>query len=474
MTVVNLIETVPATIRRRDLLPLGTNLVVGVSGGTDSLALLHLLISLRERLDVTLHVATLDHGLRGELGAADARFVAETARAWGVPVTAGSADVRALAAERGLGIEAAARIARYDFLASVARQTGASRIAVAHHADDQVETVLLHLLRGSGLVGLAGMDYAAPLSGHPHLTLIRPLLNVTRADLEAYCRENGLQPRHDATNQDTSYTRNRLRAETLPSLRGLAPQFDRRLLQLAEIAALEDDFADKALHDAIDSRVIREEGRIALPRAQFLDLHPALQRRFVVWVARNLGADDVGYVHITAAVALALHGEVGGRAQLKGGIQLRVDYGVLVVERENASALIEDRPFLAADAVLQVVIPGVKPLGNHWALEASFEPLEQPDVRLALPEGAVVILRGRRNGDRFAPLGMGGHTQKLSKWMSDRKIPRDLRDRIPLLVINGEVAAIYWMTWTIGQQFAVTPNSPRVVYFRLQRRAENE
>ncbi|MCC6805409.1 MAG: tRNA lysidine(34) synthetase TilS [Anaerolineae bacterium] len=347
----NLTEQLFAVIRAHNLLPYGAgSIVVGVSGGADSLALLHLLANLRGQPgleDMRLHVATLDHGLRGAAGADDARFVVETARAWGLPVTAGKKDVRALADEHRMSVEAAARAARYDFLASVAQDVGAERIAVAHNADDQVETILLHLLRGASLSGLAGMAYVAPLPEHPDLTLIRPLLGVPRADLDAYCREHGLQPRRDASNDDTRYTRNRLRLDVIPKLRDVSPQVDRRLLQLAEIAALEDDFADRALHEVIDQHVARSEGRIRLPNTVFRGLHPALQRRLIIWAVGQLGgAADVSYVHVVAAVRLANEGNVGGRAQLKGGVQLRVDYDLVVVERDDAPI---DDEFFAND-----------------------------------------------------------------------------------------------------------------------------
>src|SRR5690606_722014 len=156
---------------------------------------LHILAALRAAIGFTLYAATLDHGLRGAASAADAQFVVETARVWGIPARRGNADVPALAARQSGGIEAAARAARYDFLASVAREVGADRIAVAHHADDQVETVLLHLLRGAGIGGLRGMAWIAPTPGSPDLLLIRPLLGVTRAEIDTYCREYGIQPR---------------------------------------------------------------------------------------------------------------------------------------------------------------------------------------------------------------------------------------------------------------------------------------
>ena len=457
----NLLTSVKTAIQTHDLLPEDGVLVVAVSGGTDSLALLHVL----RELGIRLQVATLDHGLRGDAGAADARFVAEMAQAWGLPVTGGYADVRALAAERRLGIEAAARVARYDFLASVARQVGATRIAVAHNADDQVETVLLHLLRGAGISGLAGIGYVASVPGHPNLTLIRPLLDVPRVELDAYCREHGLQPRRDASNDDARFTRNRLRLALMPHLRELSPQVERRLLQFAEIAAIEDDFADHALHAAVDPHVTRNAGSVSLPDAVFRQLHPALRRRFVVWAIESLGeAADVGYVHIAAAVKLATRSAVGTRAQLKRGVQLRVDYDAIIVERED-TPIRDDLPLLAEGSAIPVAVPGVTPVNADWTLTAALSPFEGAGLRLAIPEGSTVVLRGRQSGDRIAPLGLDGHTQKVSKRMIDHAVPRNARERLPLLVVDGIIAAIWWNGWTVSEQFAVDERSERVLYF---------
>ena len=377
MTEPSLIESVYKAMLRRNLLSASSSLVVGVSGGTDSLALLHILHSLRDRLSLRLHVATLDHGLRGQAGADDARFVVETARSWGLPFSTGYADVRALAQERGIGIEAAARLVRYEFLASVADQVGAPRIAVAHNADDQIETILLHLLRGSGLTGLGGMAYVSPLPGRPDLSLIRPFLDVPRADLDAYCREHDLQPRHDASNADTAYMRNRLRHQIIPILRDVSPQIERHLRQLADIAQIEDTFADFILHQAIEPHLTRSEGRIALPRAIFEGMHLALQRRFVLWAAHSISeAEDVGYVHITAAVDLALRGEVGARAQLSGGIQLRLDYETVVVELDDTS-ISDDLPLLNLGDVIPVAIPSETFVSANGWLLVSPSPLEE-------------------------------------------------------------------------------------------------
>jgi tRNA(Ile)-lysidine synthase len=461
----NLQKSIRSVIESHHLILMGSTLVVGVSGGTDSLALLHLLTGLREALDFRLHAATLDHGLRGADGAADAQFVVETAQAWGISVTQGYIDVWTLAQRTGLGIEAAARIARYGFLASVAREVGAAQVAVAHHADDQVETVLLHLLRGSGVSGLAGMAYRDSLPGHPGLTLIRPLLNVTRADLEAYCGEHGLQSRHDASNDDSTYTRNRIRREVLPYLRELSPQLDRRLLQLADLAAVDDDFLETVLGQVVENSVERDGERILLPRAVFTGLHPALQRRFILWAARQFEtADDVGYGHTLAAVDVGLNGQVGARALLTGGVQLRLDYNHIVIELEDAPATADNVPLLTSGEQIPVMIPGATPLDAGWTLHTSLTPSETESGRLEIAEGSKVGLRGRREGDRFAPLGLEGHTQKLGKWMIDHKVPQHFRDRLPLVEIDGQIAAIYWEGWKISHHFAVSSAGQRVVY----------
>jgi tRNA(Ile)-lysidine synthetase-like protein len=318
-------EAVRRAARRHQLTPAYGSLVIGVSGGADSLALLHALHALNQQhtLHTKLHVATLDHGLRGVAGAEDAQFVVDTAAAWGIPATLEKVDVRQIASEYKLGIEAAARRARYDFFDRVARNVGADRVAVAHHADDQAETVLMRLLRGAGIDGLAGMGFAAPLPYHPELTLIRPLLMVSRTAIQAYCVMHGLLPRHDATNEDDQYTRNFIRLYLLPVIEERFPEAQRTLVQLAEIASLERDFMEAALHETLIPLVRYDSSRLTLDRAAFEAAHPALKRRFILWAARELGAPkEIGYEHIVAAVETLTLGETGAQSQLPGNITI--------------------------------------------------------------------------------------------------------------------------------------------------------
>ena len=247
----DIVGAVRDTIERHGLLPAGEPVVVGVSGGPDSLALLHILRRLAPDYRVALHVGHLEHGIRGEASREDAAFVRAIAEAWGLPVTVAARDVPAIARERGLAIEEAARQERYRFLGELARSIGGTTVAVAHHADDQVETVLMHLLRGAGLSGLRGMrplsrldalrfgddEDLAPEDKNDGIRLARPLLYVERAAIEAYCEAQGLRPRFDRSNLDTTYFRNRLRLELIPYLEAFNPNVRQVIRRTAEVLA---------------------------------------------------------------------------------------------------------------------------------------------------------------------------------------------------------------------------------------------
>ncbi|MBN1285302.1 MAG: tRNA lysidine(34) synthetase TilS [Anaerolineae bacterium] len=463
-----------------NLLPPGATVVVGVSGGPDSLCLLHALCALQTELGVALHAATLDHGLRGAAAAADAAFVVETARAWGVPVTAGRVDAAALAAAHKLGIEEAARLARYSFLAEVAAAQGALRVAVAHNADDQSETVLMHFLRGSGLAGLRGMRPAAPLGEYhllpaapvsppPDLALVRPLLTTTRAEVEAYCAAHGLAPRFDRSNADTTYFRNRLRAEVIPYLEALNPNLRALLRRTAEVAA-----ADYEVLREVHAQAWRAALREAAAHAVTFDLAAwralplSSQRATLRAAAFRLRASlrDVGFVHVDDAARVAMTGETGAQATLPGGLSLRVDYDALVIAGDAHTPDPPPWPLLWTDAPLHVPFPAGAALpGSAWRLTFTVvqgppdpatlqDPWRAALAAEAFAPGGEIVLRTRRPGDRFAPQGLSGHTQKLSEFMINARIPKLWRNRIPLLTVNDTIA---WVVgWRVSHPFAVS------------------
>jgi tRNA(Ile)-lysidine synthase len=416
---------------------------VAVSGGTDSLALLHMLHTIQATLPIQLHIATFDHGLRPD-SPDDVKFVQQIAALWQISITSGQSDSTIMANTSGKGIEAAARHARYTFLADVARKIGSHRIAVAHHADDQAETILMHILRGSGTQGLRGMTVESPVPGAPDLTLVRPLLNVTRAELEAYCVEHNLQPRQDSSNDNTRYSRNYIRHQVLPFLKTVNPQVDQALIRLAEITAIDQDYLESAYERWVIPYLTTENKRHSLGREIFHKLHPALQRRFVHKSAQDLGFEDFAYTHILHAVEVAQRGKVGAIAQLPHGLQLRVDYDSIVMEHADTSHPDSSDYLLlpSSDTEITLNIPGETIIpGANWRIIIT-DTETTCRAQLLIAQNAIAILRPRRPGDRFAPPGMNGKTQSIKKWLINKKIPRQLRDRIPLLVIDGQIAAI--------------------------------
>jgi len=297
-------------VQRHKLIPPGEMLVVAVSGGADSVCLLHLLAGWQQELGLKLHVAHLDHQLRGAESEADARYVISLAGTLGIPVTAGRRDVSAYREERGCSLEEAARELRYDFLATVAGDVGARRVVVGHTRDDQVETILLHILRGAGTAGLRGIKPCSPLTGSKgeatSLLTIRPLLELSREETMRYCQRHRLKPRRDSSNLSPAFLRNRLRLQLLPLLREYNPAIDRALLRLAEIADADVSFIEEQAQ-AVWEKVAREEGEVIhLDKKKVASLPLALQRQVIrLAIARILGdTRDIEANHIEAVRSL--------------------------------------------------------------------------------------------------------------------------------------------------------------------------
>lgn len=461
-----ILRTLLHTARQYKLFPPDRVVILAVSGGVDSLAMLHALVELRPILGCQWHVATLDHGLRGAEGAADAAFVAQVCRDWDVPCTAGRVDVPQLMHDWQTGLEAAARRARYQFLAGVAQTHDTTTIATAHHQDDQAETILMHLLRGAGAEGIIGMTHKAPLPDHPGLVLVRPLLNLSRSDLEAYCIAQGLQPRHDQTNQDRAHLRNALRLDVLPALREINPNLNDALIQTADVVQAQHAFIREYYNKHIVPHLIVAPRRVQIAHALFVQQHPALQRETLRQAAKYLGL-ELAYAHIVAAVDLCLTSSVGKQLAWPAGFRVRLGYDTIYIEAEDLP--LPDEVYVALHQPTTVQIPG-KTLLDGWILHATIQEPAQYDAQLTIPDGSQVRLRTRQAGDRLRPMGMGGQSQKLKKWLIDHKVPRHLRDSIPLLMVEDAIAAIILSDqWVIAEPHAVSSSSQRIVYFSISK-----
>lgn len=464
-------QTILHTIQQNDLMPSDETIVVAVSGGADSLALLHVLNALKDTLRIHLHVATFNHQLRAD-AADDARFVEVISREWGLSVSVGEEDVARLAHNNNkLGIEDAARQARYRFLAEVAREQCVKRIVTAHHADDQAETVLMHMLRGSGLQGLQGMRPVAEVPGQADMLLVRPLLNVQRVELEAYCRAHGLQPREDESNMDIALRRNYVRHEVLPVLQQINPQVASALTRLADNVALDLAFIDEHYAEVAARCMHTYDNYVVMERTIFNEMHPAIQRRCLLAAITHLQGTP-SQQHIIQAIDVAQNGATGAIAEFPDGLRLRIEYDKLIIESQSNALLTPAQEYqflLGKDQTLSLKNPGKTLVpGSVWSVEVEIvdeaappPPTQSPDIQLIVPTGSKLSLRTRRPGDRFTPLGMHGHSQKLKDWMINRKIPQQMRDHIPLLIVDGTIAALLiGEPWPIAEQFRVLHGQP--------------
>jgi tRNA(Ile)-lysidine synthase len=481
VSIVKPLDTVRRTISEHQMLAGSDAVVVGVSGGPDSLCLLHVLRELQQELGVSLHVAHLEHGIRGEESQADADYVESLARGWGLPVTMEHGDVPGYAGEHKLAIEEAARRVRYLFLGRVARQVGAQCVAVGHNADDQVETILMHLMRGSGLGGLRGMLPVQTLGTEPWwsgstLRLVRPLLEVSRSEIEAYCGQHGLTPRFDRSNLDLTYHRNRIRHELIPHLETFNPRFRELLCRSARSIADDYDYLRGQALEAWERLARERDSAIAFPLQPWLELHPSIQRQLLREVIHRLRKSlrDITWTHVEQARVGLQEKTAGARITMPQGLFLFVGYDEFVIGEEMYTP---DLPLVAQEP-LRIEVPGTTAIpDSEWELRAIVlkrdrlpeEALHNVDPWQAYLDlqqtGDQLLLRGRQRGDRFQPLGMAGKSKSLNAFLIDAKVPQHIRDRLPLVVSTTDIV---WVAgYRIDERAKITERTREVLHLRF-------
>jgi tRNA(Ile)-lysidine synthase len=452
------------TIRKHDLFPRGARVLVALSGGADSVALLHILRVLERRgLLVVAGVAHLHHGLRGADADADERFCRDLAARERLAIEVGHADVGALAARSQTSLESAARAARYQFLAQAAARLAAEVTAVGHTLDDQAETVLLRLFRGAGARGLSGIR---PKAGG----VVRPLLETRRHDLRRYAAEHGLTYREDASNADPAIPRNRIRLDVLPCLERQVPGLAPALARLANIAREDEIYLSSMARELFERLASRTDMGVQLEAAGLAAAPRALASRVVRQVLEDASTDRfVAAHHIDRVVGLAT-ARGGASAVLPGCIVTRRGDHLLFGNVPRQA------PFSNARR-LPLPVPGDAVFG---AWQVSAEPragLPASGLPPARGMAAVVAagalqgplaVRSRRPGDRFRPLGMGGRGRKLQDLLVDRKVARSERDALPL-VVDAEDRIVWVTGQAMAEEFRVTEPSQPVILLKARR-----
>ena len=429
--------------REHELTSAGDTVVVACSGGPDSLALLNLLWRLQEELSVRVVAAHYEHGIRGAESKADADFVRAYCENKSIPFLMEAGDIPAISQGTGESLETCARRMRYDFLHRVAAQNNGAVIATAHHADDQAETVLMHILRGSGIKGLGGI---LPKRDN----IIRPLLFCTKADLVAYCQEQGLTPRMDATNDLADCTRNKIRLELLPILREqYNSNINNNLCNLAEMAGAEEELLQDLCGQAVSKLGIEPSSEeISCSVEGFLVQPLAVQRRLVQYMAQQLGS-TFSFVHIESLRKLIQRHVTGTSINLPGDCQGRIGYNIVYLSKKPSvlganNATIKDTPLeIRLKAFSEVHLPrgGVISAKLTDSLLAE-GPFSKDCVYFDVAKcGTEVVICYRKPGDKLR-LAVGH--KKLKDLLVDEKIPRDCRDNIPL-VMNKDTGEIIWV-----------------------------
>lgn len=486
----SIVDAIRSALEEHHLLQAGEPVVVGVSGGADSVALLHAL----HQLKFPCTVAHLNHQLRGAESDADEQFVRDLAHALNLPIVVGSADVRALAETSGHSIEMAARQARHTFFA----QFGEMPIALAHHADDQVETFLLRLARGAGSEGLSGM---APRQQIGPLCLIRPMLQISRSDIMAWLNQQGLTWREDASNTDENYRRNRVRHRVLPLLEEtLNSEMRNTILRTMEILRAENDWMndlvsehertgrnhkihkghktdsenragagdnheEHKVHEADSNRdlascpsSLRGYNSFASSRlsGQMLLKQPlALQRRILRNWLFNQGVEQADFETVETILGLMKSGEGTTIHELNSAQRVVIEYG---------SPRFEQAPFETRETEWKLSIKA----GTGWRRDHGQGPGILPaeaSVCASKASNDPITVRAVQPGDRIRPFGMEG-TRKLQDILTDLKIPRAQRCSIPVVVCRDEI--IWVPGYRIAQGWAVVANDAKVLHLKIE------
>ncbi len=437
-------------IRKKRLLKKGDSVVLGVSGGADSICMLKILSDAQKRRDISIYVLHINHQIRGAEADEDAKFVKKACTKFKVPHRVVSVDVPSIAKEQGLSLEEAGRMVRYEEFSKYAYEVGANKIAVAHNSNDNAETVLMNLARGTGIKGLGGIAPKRKMEDSKGNTIevIRPILCLTRKEIEEYLNENDIKYREDSTNESTDYTRNKIRLEVMPLLENINDNAMQNITNASEELADTSKYIDKDVEDAYEEYVSEEDGKLFLSDKAF-SLDPVVFSGVIRKMIENTAGKlkDITRIHVGDVVNLK-EKQVGKKIDLPYAVVAEREYeGISIFCEENeSSAKSEDK---------EIVI-------SFEDDDFDKENIEELEYTKWLDYDKIddVVVRTRKKGDYIIVDDKGGR-KKLKDYFIDEKIPRRERDDV-LLVADGS-----HILWVVGHRISeavkVTPETKKVV-----------
>lgn len=435
-----------ATVKKHEMIAAGDRIVIGVSGGPDSLCLLYALDELKQELKIELFVVHINHCIREKSADADQEFVENFAQGLGIPVYSEKILVKQFAKDNKLSVEEAGRIARYNCFEDYTKKLSANKIAIGHNMNDNAETFLLNLVRGTGIEGLKGID---PVRGK----IIRPLIEISRDEVELFCEKNGINPRIDETNADSAFTRNRIRNGLIPYIKeNFNPNIIEAINRTVEIIYDENLFTSAVsevyYNECLESS---DENSITINLKKFNELHDAVKKRIVRRVIEKLKGNTkaVEKIHVEQVMDLARRAKTGTLYRLRGEIEAVIEYGNLIFIKEKS----KDVKGFCYDISIpgEVEIPEINACLRIRVLDISQIRQGIKDSNICLIDkekaGNYLQVRNRRNGDRINPEGMKG-TKKLKDFFIDEKIPREQRELIPVVAEGQEII------WIVGKRYS--------------------
>lgn len=457
-----MLQKIMETIKENSMFSKEDKIIVGVSGGPDSMCLLHILSSLRYTYSIDIVAAHLNHGLRGKDADEDEEYVKIFCEKNNIEFYSRRVNIEELSNTWGISSEMAGREARYSFFLELFDKLGANKIAIAHNANDQCETILMRIIRGTGLEGLEGIK---PVRDEIY---IRPLIKITREEIEHYCDKNNINPRIDKTNLQNIYSRNKIRLELIPYIR---ENFNSHIIEvvnrLGENVKIDNDFIEKKSKEFLGKYCIMSSNKVKIKKEAFNE-HKALISRMIRRSIEIIKGNLVNFerVHVEYIISLQ-RGSTGKEIELPGGIRALNNYGEIILSSESKNEIKKDLETynISLNEKNKIGIFNIETnvLDKKLLQRVKEDSLEQYfDYEKVDGE---VSFRYRKEGDKFQPLGMKG-TKKLKDIFIDLKIPKDLRNNIPIICIGEEIAWI--VGYRISDKFKVDKNTTKLLKIKLE------